>query len=510
MSRTACTRVACLRLPWFLIDALEHAGHIKKDAPVAVTQGLGAQATIRHTNPLARTMGVHMGMRVSRARTVVSGLHLIPWDSDADALFTTATEALNALLASLSPRFTLIGPGCWWLEPFWPRSPAKSLRAMESTFGHHTLTSVTSEGYGGPRLGIADGPVAAHAATHIGGTPLRWVAPGEDHRFLRDLPISALPLDARTLGLLDDLGLRTAGELQVMGAPALEARFGAAGRRAWQHACGHDPRRPETPRPQAITRIVVPLLDACAMSEPLLFVLRPAVEQLIAAHAERAQSIDTISLTLEGDRGATHEVLLTPSHPTSDPRLLLELLRLRLEESLPSASQDPVVRLILEAQRVTPRTPRQPDLFTHALKETLAAESTLVRLSARLPGDAITTPRLCDDHRPESTGRWTGIHLPSPASPPELSPPSDRLGCLRLLPSPRQLKSDHRTRPTHVPFARRILHPTGWHGPERLSGHWWSARYARDYYWVTTREGWALWLFLDGHTGHWFLHGWLD
>tara|TARA_B100000530_G_scaffold317751_1_gene249031 strand:+ start:244 stop:477 length:234 start_codon:yes stop_codon:yes gene_type:complete len=77
------------------------------------------------------------------------------------------------------------------------------------------------------------------------------------------------------------------------------------------------------------------------------------------------------------------------------------------------------------------------------------------------------------------------------------------------LPEPR-LITDSRDRPDRISFEGRLVHLTHWHGPERLSGHWWSDPYDRDYYWVSTQEGFALWLFRTRDKARWFLHGWLD
>jgi len=348
------------------------------------------------------------------------------------------------------------------------------------------------------------------AATRVGGCATQWIAPGQDTAYLAGLPIDALPLSERTLGLLAALGLRTAGALQAMGAQALEARFGPEGRRAWQSACGHDPRRPLTPSPRATARLVLPLLEGCEGVEPLLFVLRPALEKLMAAQAHAGQAIACLALTLEHAWGPQHEVLLTPSRPITDPRLLQELVRLRLHEGLSGETdtgRGPVVTLALEARRATQQRPRQTDLFTTSVRTTHDAEAALVRLASRLSGDAIGTPTLHDEQRPEQAGGWRSL---TTTVRHDHGDESDRRpGCLRLLPSPRALERLG-ARPERIALRGQVLHPTQWLGPERLSGHWWMSPYDRDYYWVSTREGWALWLFRDRPSGHWFLHGWLD
>ena len=86
MSRIVCTRVACLRLPWFPIDVLQRAGHVTKGPPIAVVQGAGSHARLSHVDPPGQALGLRQGMRPSRARALVAEVQLIPWDAATAAL----------------------------------------------------------------------------------------------------------------------------------------------------------------------------------------------------------------------------------------------------------------------------------------------------------------------------------------------------------------------------------------------------------------------------------------
>ncbi|MDP6947000.1 MAG: hypothetical protein QF464_22815, partial [Myxococcota bacterium] len=359
---------------------------------------------------------------------------------------------MTRALEPLTPRRTVIAPGCWWLEPAAPkRSTSHDRHALDTSFAQRVLACADAEGFSGARIGIADGPVAATAATRVGGSAVQWIAPGEDALYLGALPVGVLPLSARTLGLLSDLGLQTVRELQTMTPQMLEARFGPEGRRAWQIAHGHDPRRPQTPPPCAADRVVVPLLEGCEALEPLLFALRPALERLVAAQAHAGRAIACLSLTLEHAWGPPHELLLTPSRALSDPELLLTLARLRLRELRDAAPHappsGPVVALVLEARRAAPQRPRQTDLFTASIRTTIDAEGALVRLTGRLGSDAVSIPVIHHERRPEQAGRWrslAGANRDRPRAP--RCPPvvtiahAETMGCLRLLPSPRALE----------------------------------------------------------------------
>ena len=48
-------------------------------------------------------------------------------------------------------------------------------------------------------------------------------------------------------------------------------------------------------------------------------------------------------------------------------------------------------------------------------------------------------------------------------------------------------------------------------GPERLETGWWRGRHVRrDYFRVSCASGQRCWIFREGTTGKWFLHGWFD
>ena len=44
-------------------------------------------------------------------------------------------------------------------------------------------------------------------------------------------------------------------------------------------------------------------------------------------------------------------------------------------------------------------------------------------------------------------------------------------------------------------------------GPERIQGNWWNTPSARDYFLAQRHDHVRLWVFLDLHRQHWFVHG---
>src|SRR5690606_2662296 len=86
---------------------------------------------------------------------------------------------------------------------------------------------------------------------------------------------------------------------------------------------------------------------------------------------------------------------------------------------------------------------------------------------------------------------------------------------LQLLPRPRPLEVRSRSRRDHqLPSAyregRRWVEIVDAAGPDRVSGGHDGEAFAREYFRCATAGGKLLWLFRDGLTDVWHLHGWWD
>lgn len=107
--------------------------------------------------------------------------------------------------------------------------------------------------YGLPcSLGVATNKLLAKTATdtgkarHRGSTPpcaIEVVPPGEEADYLAPLPVSALwGIGPKTAARLNDLGIRTIGELATMPESVIARQFGQMGRDMVRHARGLDDR----------------------------------------------------------------------------------------------------------------------------------------------------------------------------------------------------------------------------------------------------------------------------
>jgi DNA polymerase-4/protein ImuB len=154
---------------------------------------------------------------------------------------------------------------------------------------------------------------------------------------------------------LERLGLRTLGDLAALSPAAVQARFGAEGRQAWELARGNDPSliHPR-PRPETVSESLT-LLSPAVSRETLLIAITRLVLQAFdrAALGNRHVRQARLRASLEG--GQSWEQVATLREPGGQKRLI-EALGYRVQAlTLPG----PVEALTLELSGLIDATSRQ-------------------------------------------------------------------------------------------------------------------------------------------------------
>jgi len=254
--------------------------------------------------------------------------------------------------------------------------------------------------------------------------------------------------------------------------------------------------------------------------ESLLFVLKGMVDATCARLRGRGRAAVRLTLTLLLEPDGPRAVPLILARPSAEPRLLLDLLRHRLEDlRLPA----PVATVVLTVDESCEDHGQQRVLG--ALPEGDAGlESVLARLATALGPDALSSPRAAEDHRPEAA-RARAPFRPPPAEQglhaearraPAAPPPPDVVSPerpARLFPQPAPLSVE--LGPAGELQGARLLGRRravlGLAGPERLGGQWWTKTpFARDYYRVHFEGLGPAWVFRDARDGRFYLHGFFD
>jgi protein ImuB len=547
-------RVACVRIPRFPIGAVLRAKHRADsespgvvqlllpmestapegcsstvephwdEKPTVLTDGATTRPKIRAATAAAARDGIRAGMSLAEARALCGTLDVHAWD---DHAIDAAIMELTAAFVAVSPQVTPVrgAHGMWWIgaSGFAPRACAPG-GGSERSFAN-ALAAQARPWHPRTRVAIADTCIAARAATWSSSKRAVCVIPaGGDAAYLESAPITLLPMDGEMRDALHALGVRSVGQLADLDAGEIEQRWGDEGLTAWRLAHGDDPRRPVLARIDEPPHAEVELATPAATMEPVLFLVRPAVEQLVGQLVSLGRSIASLSITLTLDdaRGAlpnarphtvTREIRLP--RPLARPAPLFERCRGLLARWTLTA---PVTAVRLTVLLTSPLAGEQGNLLDTSWRDPGAADAALERVRAELGPDVVVKPQARDGYAVERSGTWleegdgrweVGGGKDSSATPiSHLSAP-----IIRLLEKPEQADVDRDPEPRRIFWRGRAIPVLSAVGPERLSGDWWNDGFSRDYWRCESGGGdqdheSELLVYRDA--AGWWVQGWYD
>ena len=467
-------------------------------------------------------------MSVPEAQSRCAALEVLAWD---DTVIARELARASAAFLSASPQVSPMTdtPGTWWI----------GAGGFETMGGEpllaRTLLALAGAWHPHARVGVADSCVAARAATWSGNrdSQPRIVPPGGCAEYLARAPLALIPMDEEFRESLASLGLRTAGALAALDPGEVERRWGAEGLSSWRLANGDDARRPVLARTDASRFVSTELAMSTATMEPVLFIVRAALGQLVDAlvHDGRAAAAVAITLTLDDARSAipagtvdrdgrrvTRELVHTvtrevrPAKPVARVAPLFERCRAMLDQWTLTA---PVSAVTVTVSATAPLGAEQGDLLAAAWRDPAAADAAFERLRATLGAGSVVKPIARDEYRPEKCGGWVDVTDESADGGRRTvdggwdDGRQTAVGS-RLLETPEQVDVEApRGVPRTLWWRGRRVAITRSRGPERLSGDWWKDSYAREYWRCESDElARDFLLYRDG--AGWRLQGWYD
>ena len=506
---------------------------------------------LRVVSSAAGKFGLRAGMTQTQARGMCADLAVLTWD---DAAVARAITSASAAFLAASPQVTPVAgaPGLWWIGA----SGFSGLGGERALM--LALREIARRFHPEARVAIADSCVAARAATWDrapGSGRARGIGPvvppGGCATYLAAVPLGLIPMDDELRETLRSLGIRTAGALASLSSEDVERRWGDIGLSAWRLARGEDRRRPVLSRADA-PRMVTAELSMCTDSmEPVLFLVRPALERLVGdlVMDGRAAAAVAITLTLDDatsalpSSGRAHTVTreIRPARPVARVAPLFEQCR-SLLAAWPLTA--PVVGVSVAITATAPAPGEQGDLLHTGWRDAAAAEAAFFRLRAELGTEAVVRPIARDDHRIDRSGAWVEVndgiddaHLTRgrivrrvaqaaarvkeerPGRGGALEEVSEAVGeqvssnrhavALRLLESPEPVEvelSDGKPSVLRWRGSRLVVMKA--HNPERLAGDWWKDAYRRDYWRCRTDAPSELLLYRESKS--WWVQGWYD
>ena len=490
-------RLACVDLPALPLQLLlrRHADWVEQ--PAAVVDRDHPQGKLLWVNEPARKLRVLPGQRYAAALSLTRDLRAgVVEDSE----IRCGVAEVASLLRNFSPEVEPAEgePGVFWIDA----SGLGHLFSSATRWSKAVHLALQESGYGSTVV-VGFTRFGTYAAARFGSGPRAFRDPGHEQDAARNVPLERLDIDPRMRDTLARLGVHTVGQFLELPSTGIYERFGTEAQRLRRLAGGElaPPLNPQEVREPLVEHIELESPDGDL--ERLLFVIKRALDPLLARLADHHEALAGIIVHLALDRGPPRRESIRPAHPTLRPAQLLELIRLRFE-GLPLRGL--VEEITLEARGVE-ATAEQLRLFNdESRRDMRAAERALARVRAELGAASVVRARLREGHLPEAGFLWEPYET---LVPPEAVERGERMLVRRLFsraeplpPRPNHLRDDGwliRGR-EHGPVESFV-------GPYVVSGGWWVRPVHREYHFARTRRGDLLWVFYDKRRRRWYQQG---
>jgi protein ImuB len=425
---------------------------------------------------------------------------------------TPENDLLQRLVPSLlgvAPRVMLGANGIVWADA--RGMSAESLaRDLLDVFHEKEVKKV--------RAATSITPISAEvAARHGHGKDcLVAIAPGSEREYLAPFPVGVLEPSLFLSTLLDGIGIESCGDLARLDLESVEVRFGGEGARLWRLSRADDSRRIFASMPRALPAASLDWVEYTLKDpERLVFIINALVGNITTDLKSRGQCAREMTMIFSLANRETFEHLVRPARSTASHKAWMRLIRSQLERiTLP----DGVVGITIRVESVTGEVERQGDIFDRGFATANAAEETIAQLLDD-QGAVVVTPRNTQHPLIDRRTEWISQEPAQASARIQLrervvkATAAPRL-TLQLFPEPRRIAVKTRRRRDHeLPVQFRDKH---WQqivsaaGPDRVSGGRWTEPYAREYFRCVTDDGMMVWLYRDGRTDEWYMHGWWD
>jgi protein ImuB len=482
-------RFACIYIPDFLVQSVVRAEPALRDTPLALISGSPPLWSVVAANPAAFDAGIQLGMTKSQAAHFCN----VQVCHRSKSQERAAHAALLDAAWSISPR----------VEDTAPDTLVLDLEGLSSLFGSdeniaRELAQRVSRIPLIPRIAIASNiEVAIHAARGFSGMTI--IPEGEERQRLSSLPVKALATTPEVLEVLGRWGVHTFQDLSALPVLQLSERLGQEGVRLHELTRGERQRSLVLAQPCTHFIEEIELDDTAQELEPLSFLLGRLLDQLCARLETRALAVLAVHVQFELEPSFEKDFQVQENArkkppakrysktlglpvPMRNPKTLLKLLRLQLQNDPPKA---PIQKICLSADSAVPRV-AQGGLFIPCAPDLEKLELTLARL-AKLVGEYhVGSPELLDTHRIDHF-RMTRFLPPaesrnmarrSPVGAQHCCAPTrpyrDNTAGFRMLRPPRPIHVEIREeQPARVWLRGLRGNVIAASGPWRISGDWW-------------------------------------
>ena len=345
-------RVVSLFLPTWPTDRLRRNGNggmPPVDRPLVTVTRDGQRRVIAAADAAARAAGLHPGMPLAQAQTLVRDVTAVEAAPDEDRVALHKLACWAAL--RYSPLVATDDPDGLWIDA----TGCTHLHADERAMLTDMVTRVRRIGIGA-FAARAETPGAAHAFARYGEGAVQVVAPGDSGRAAAALPVAGLRLPAETVGALRRLGIARIGDLRAMPRAPLARRFGVMLLRRLDQLTG-DVSEPIDPiELPEVVHTKRKFLEPIATPEQLTEVIRRLAVDLCEALAARHLGLRQADLLFRRVDGTFAGARVGTASRSHDAKHLARLLLMRLDTIDPGFG---IEEAMLAAPLAEPLHPKQ-------------------------------------------------------------------------------------------------------------------------------------------------------
>jgi protein ImuB len=347
--RTYVPVIAALVIPAFDLRAALRLRPALQTAPAALAPLPGTEALVGSVTAAAEAAGVRPGMRLGEALATCPQLQLVEQDP------ATAEQAWEEILRRLEDAGFAVEPAEAGTVFFETKGVERLYGGLEPALKRALLAAGS---VWDPRAGAAERRFAALAAASVARPGQALIVSDDRTRsFLAPLPLTLLPLERERYEDLEELGVRTIGQLAGLPGGAVADRLGPDGRRAWDLARGEQDGRVQPRRPAVALVETLEFPEAVGELLTLRRGLAVLIDRLLARPERAGRPPRKLALWARLVGGASWRRTVTLRDPTADPVRLRAALASKLAE-LPA----PALKLRLEVAELAEHTGEQLEL----------------------------------------------------------------------------------------------------------------------------------------------------
>jgi len=477
---------ASIFVPHFMLQAVVRADSALRERALVLIDGNPPSSSVVAINERAARMGIERGMAKANAAQF-AGVEIRPRSRAQEKI---AHAALLDIGWSVSPR----------IEDAAEDAIVLDLAGLTGMFGPEKdigtrLDALSTKCGLSSHIAIASNIDTAQIAAR-GFPGITLIPTGQESQYLSGLPVSVLSPSAEMAETLNRWGVRTCADFANLPILQLSERLGQEGVRLHALARGESSRALVIAEAEDFFEEEMELDDAVEELDPLSFLLGRLLDQLCARLAARSLAAAAIRVRFElqpsfenavnirkeifreKNPPGWYEKELQLPLPTRDSKMLLKLLRLRLQLNPPNAA---IQKIAITAHSARPRA-TQGGLFRPNFPDPEKLELTVARISHVVGETNVGSPLLMDTHRPaefQMQRFFTPVEARNKnrhhrADPERQSENSTTPVSFRVFRPPVPAKIESKAGcPARVVFRGLFGEVSAASGPWRTSGEWW-------------------------------------